>query len=230
METALQLICPRVAVGRADEMLADVADRIVTAGAHYLVVIDEAKKFSGMIRLMDLAWRANPGTRILADLVAPIRPVPVKPHESAAAVVLQFEQYRLPEAVILAEGGIYLGLITHQSVLEWSLQELRRTRIQLSRGEESLQLAEKSARAAAAAQEALLARLSHALRAPLSPMLLISSTRAASPDLPEALRADFQTIAQHAATEARLIQEMIDAARPGKNTSGPSGRTNPPFP
>ncbi|MEO6246944.1 MAG: response regulator [Opitutaceae bacterium] len=71
-------------------------------------------------------------------------------------------------------------------------------------------LARDKALAASLAKDNFLARLSHELRTPLSPVLLIASEATANLALPAAVRADFETIAQHVMLEARLIDDLLD--------------------
>lgn len=214
METALELVASRVVVGRATDRLPDVAADIARTGTHHLVVLHEKTgRLLGIVKLADIAWRANPGTRILADLVPPIRPLTVQPGESAAAVSELFQRHRLGEVPVVAADGSYLGLITSESVLEWNLAELQRTRNLLRLEEESAQLARARLEAVASEKDRFLTNLSHTLRAPLNPVLLIATARANSEQLPEELRRDFDTIATNAALEAKFINDLIDAAR-----------------
>jgi signal transduction histidine kinase len=212
--SAHQLVSPRVVVGRASDKLPDVAGHLARIGTHHLAVVnDTTGGFLGVIRLTDVAWRANASTRLLADLVSSVQPVVVAPGESAAAVCALFVQHRLGEAAVVDEIGRFLGLITNESVLEWNCAELKRTQNLLRLEGEALQLAQANVKVAAVEREHYLANLSHLLRAPLNPMMLIATSRADSSDLPEDIRRDFRTIAQNAAQEARLIDDLIDAAR-----------------
>jgi PAS domain S-box-containing protein len=77
--------------------------------------------------------------------------------------------------------------------------------------------AEQQARAAAErankAKDDFLATLSHELRNPLNPVLLIASEAALNPDLPEEIRADFEMIQRNVELEARLIDDLLDLTR-----------------
>jgi signal transduction histidine kinase len=169
--------------------------------------------FIGVVRLADVAWRANASTRILGDLVSSVRPITVRPEESAEAVSELFQKHQLGETAVVAEDGGYLGLITSESVLEWNYKELRRTQNLLRLEEESLGVIKANLQALTAEKEKYLAKLSHDLRSPLNPVLLIASARANSEKLPEDIRKDFRTIAVNAAAGAKAIEELIDGAR-----------------
>jgi signal transduction histidine kinase len=221
MVTALQLISPRVVAGRASDKLPDVAGHLARIGTHHLVVLNETTGgFLGVVRLTDIAWRANASTRVLADLVSSVQPIIVGPGESAAAVCALFVQHRLGEAAVVDANGRYLGLITNESVLEWNCAELKRTQNLLRLEEETLQSVQAGIKVAAAEREQYLASLSHILRSPLNPVMLIATSRAESRDLPEDIRRDFRTIAQNIAQETKAIDDLIDAAR--------RSRTRPP--
>jgi PAS domain S-box-containing protein len=79
--------------------------------------------------------------------------------------------------------------------------------------EEEVALARDRALAASRAKDDFLARLSHELRTPLNPVLLVSSDAAVNPELPEAVRADFEMIAKHVSLEARLIDDLLDLTK-----------------
>ncbi|MEO7414722.1 MAG: PAS domain S-box protein, partial [Opitutaceae bacterium] len=77
--------------------------------------------------------------------------------------------------------------------------------------------AEQQARAAAEranqAKDDFLATLSHELRNPLNPVLLIASEAAGNPELSAELRGDFEMIQRNVELEARLIDDLLDLTR-----------------
>ena len=126
--SAANLISKHVATGRLDERLADVAARITAARSHHCVVLrEDGVSFFGLVRFSDIATRANQGLRILGDLVAPVSPLIIRSNEDATRVADLFEQHSVGEAVVLGDNDHYLGLITAESVLEWTRNELRRS-------------------------------------------------------------------------------------------------------
>jgi PAS domain S-box-containing protein len=72
---------------------------------------------------------------------------------------------------------------------------------------------EVDALAAARTKDDFIATLSHELRTPLNPVLLLATEGAENSDLPERVRADFKTIADNVAMEARLIDDLLDISR-----------------
>ncbi len=81
------------------------------------------------------------------------------------------------------------------------------------RAEEQLKRARDDALAANRAKDDLLATLSHELRPPLNPVLLLASEAARDPTVPEAFRADFKMIADSVSLQARLIDDLPDLNR-----------------
>ena len=63
------------------------------------------------------------------------------------------------------------------------------------------------------AKDDFLATLSHELRNPLSPVLLMAGAAAKDPTLPESVRSDFATICKNISLETRLIDDLLDLTR-----------------
>lgn len=124
--TAVELISTNVATGLVYERLSEVAFRIAATRSHYCVVLgDDGWSCIGVIRLADIAERTNPGSRILGDLVGQITPMMVRSGEPAEAVAALFVQHGLGEAIVVDSEDRYVGLITSESVLAWSVKELQ---------------------------------------------------------------------------------------------------------
>lgn len=91
--------------------------------------------------------------------------------------------------------------------------ERRRSEIALRDSEQRLRAARDEALEANAAKDRFLAVLSHELRTPLNPILLLASEHSHDTSLPEEIRETFHTIAENAAMEARLIDDLLDLSR-----------------
>lgn len=76
--------------------------------------------------------------------------------------------------------------------------------------EQEIAAARDKALAASRTKDDFLARLSHELRTPLNPVLLLASDAISNPELPPAVRADFEMIAENIMLEARLIDDLLD--------------------
>lgn len=124
--TAVDLIAANVATGLVYERLSEVAFRIAATRSHYCVVLgDDGSSFMGVIRLADIAERTNPGNRILGDLVGQVTPLTVRSTEPAAGIAALFAQHSLGAAIVADPENRYVGLITSESVLAWTVKELQ---------------------------------------------------------------------------------------------------------
>jgi PAS domain S-box-containing protein len=81
------------------------------------------------------------------------------------------------------------------------------------KAEQELERAHKEVVAASRAKDDFLAALSHELRTPLNPVLLLASEAANDPELPAALREQFNLISKNISLEARLIDDLLDLTR-----------------
>ena len=78
---------------------------------------------------------------------------------------------------------------------------------------DALKNAQQSALDANRAKDNFLAALSHELRNPLNPALLVASEEAENPELPERVRSSFDIILKNIEVEARLIDDLLDITR-----------------
>ena len=78
---------------------------------------------------------------------------------------------------------------------------------------DALKNAQQSALDANRAKDVFLAALSHELRNPLNPALLVASAEAENPDLPQPVRSSFSMILNNIEMESRLIDDLLDLTR-----------------
>lgn len=123
MTTAGQLLSKRVVTGRAEDRLSDVAMRMRDCSAQMCVVLSEAGRFLGLIRLPDVAMRTGAGQRILADLLTAPPPLQVDRATPAETIPELFNQNRVHDAVVISGDGQYVGVITAESLVDWMHQE-----------------------------------------------------------------------------------------------------------
>ena len=79
--------------------------------------------------------------------------------------------------------------------------------------EDELLKAKKAAQQANKAKDAFLAALSHELRNPLNPVLMLSTAMEMDPGLPAEIRENAAVIRRNAELEARLIDDLLDLTR-----------------
>ena len=78
---------------------------------------------------------------------------------------------------------------------------------------DALKKAQQGAMDANRAKDVFLAALSHELRNPLNPALLIASAEADNPELPGPVRSSFNVILNNIEMESRLIDDLLDLTR-----------------
>ena len=78
---------------------------------------------------------------------------------------------------------------------------------------DALKKAQQGAMDANRAKDVFLAALSHELRNPLNPALLVASAEAENPELPAPVRSNFSVILNNIELEARLIDDLLDLTR-----------------
>jgi signal transduction histidine kinase len=83
----------------------------------------------------------------------------------------------------------------------------------IKRVAESSRRAREAAESASAAKSRFLAMVSHELRTPLSPVLMVAEMLEQTPDLPDSVRKDIQTIRRNVELEIRLIEDLVDLTR-----------------
>jgi signal transduction histidine kinase len=83
------------------------------------------------------------------------------------------------------------------------------------RAAEAFRKARDAAEEASAAKTRFLATVSHELRAPLSPVMMIADAMAEDASLPERIRRDAASIVQHVRLQVRLIDDLVDLSRLG---------------
>lgn len=134
MQTAQQLLSPRVVTGFPEQRLSDLTADIDRVGAQSCVILDPASLgVIGLVRFGDVAAHPALASRILADLM---RPSPVHqlrqsdPAEAAAGV---FETFGPQEIAVLSPSSEYVGLITPESFSSWLLENERLRKAELER-------------------------------------------------------------------------------------------------
>ncbi|HEX2861955.1 MAG TPA: PAS domain S-box protein, partial [Lacunisphaera sp.] len=197
--------------------------RLVTDNAPVLLVrTDRRHRYTFVNRAYAERYGFQPGQMIgmsVPDAVGPAAYASFRPHmeEALAGGRVEFEMEMphdqlgqswihviyVPEKD--ADGRVtgVLGVITDIGARKQAEIELKRAR--------------DEAIAASRAKDDFLAALSHELRTPLNPVLLLASDAANNPDLPAAVRTDFDLILKNVHLEARLIDDLLDLTRITRN-------------
>ncbi len=152
---------------------------------------------------------------------------PLNPQILKSKIGVFVDLFRKSHALLAANTALEQEIIQRQNAetalrqannelearVEARAADLLRVNEQLRKREADLRASEAQALAASRAKDDFLAALSHELRTPLNPVLLLATEAAGNPQLPPAVRADFETIAKNVALEARLIDDLLDLTR-----------------
>ena len=228
METAGQLISPRVVLGRTEQRLSQLAEAIQEVGAQYCVILDDqGVHVAGLVRFCDVVAKAETSTRILSDLMKRPHLESVRETDPPEVVQRIFERHGPQEVIVTAAGcPVFLGLITPESFSVWLLRNERMRKAELERLlQEQKRLADflerKVARQLVEVRAtlnefgALCVSLSHDIRQPLrtiqgfADLLAHGEGGELTPGGQEAV----QRIARVAAKAETLAENVLDQAR-----------------
>ncbi len=103
-----------------------------------------------------------------------------------------------------------MGAVIDITLRKAAEEALRDSNLTAEAARLSAERARESAEAASRAKDDFLAALSHELRNPLNPVLLLASERERDFDQSEEVREDWVTVRKNIALEARLIDDLLD--------------------
>jgi signal transduction histidine kinase len=167
---------------------------------------------SSLINVNELVASGTDQTIIrVDDLAADKRPFPLSP----PLPIRSFLALSVRNSVGEIAGALAFAHRSPAIFTERTERILAIVAMQVSIGLENAQLY-RSARAASAAKDQLLAVLSHELRTPLTPIFAILAAIERYPDVPEQIRSDLHVIGRNLQLEARLIDDLLDLTRINK--------------
>jgi PAS domain S-box-containing protein len=105
---------------------------------------------------------------------------------------------------------VAMGAVIDITLRKAAEEALRDSNLSAEAARVSAERARESAEAASRAKDDFLAALSHELRNPLNPVLLLASERERDFAQPEEVREDWATVRKNIALEARLIDDLLD--------------------
>ncbi|HKB91445.1 MAG TPA: HAMP domain-containing sensor histidine kinase [Opitutaceae bacterium] len=105
-----------------EKRLADVSQEISQCKITHCVIVEKPSgRFDGLVRLTDIA--SSSSERIFADLVSSRELIEVAEDADFAEVASFFPSADREEIGVISFAGRFLGLITTESLLQWSIEE-----------------------------------------------------------------------------------------------------------
>ena len=139
--------------------------------------------------------------------------MPINPQILKSKIAVFVELFRKTRALAATNRALGEEVVQRQKAENALLDSNNELEARVRERTDELAFARDRALAASRAKDDFLATLSHELRTPLSPVLLLASEGAANAELSPEVRADFATIAENVALEARLIDDLLDVTR-----------------
>jgi signal transduction histidine kinase len=132
VQTAQQLLSPRVVTGFPEQRLSDLSGEIDRVYAQTCVILEPASlRAIGLVRFGDVAAHTALTSRILIDLMRPPPAHQLREGDPAEAAAGVFEIFGPQEIAVLSPTGEYVGLITPESFATWLLENERTRKAEL---------------------------------------------------------------------------------------------------
>ena len=125
MNTARDFLSDRVVTVRPEQRLSDVADAIARKDALYCAVVKGSGEFLGLVRFKEVA--AKSADRIFSDLVPFSSPLDVNEKMEVGLVMNLLRSQGRDELVVLGSKGLYVGLVTRESLFDWWVRTVKGT-------------------------------------------------------------------------------------------------------